>query len=58
MLARLAAAAALKATAPSEIAELFARSRLLARCGTTFGTGDLDPAAISLLLGERTLPQP
>jgi putative acyl-CoA dehydrogenase len=55
MLARLAAAAALKASAPREVAELFASTRLCGRRGATFGTGDLDATAASLLLG-RVLP--
>jgi putative acyl-CoA dehydrogenase len=51
-LALLAAAAALKVSAPREVAELFARTRLAADRGATFGTAALDPAATATLLNR------
>jgi putative acyl-CoA dehydrogenase len=54
-LARLAAAAALRATAPNEVAEAFARTRLAGRHGGTYGTAELDPHPVARLL-ERVLP--
>ena len=56
-LAMLAAAAALKASAPSEVAELFARTRLSGRRGASFGTGAVGEAGTATLLG-RALPEP
>jgi putative acyl-CoA dehydrogenase len=53
-LAQLAAAAALAASAPGEIAESFARTRLLGRRGLTFGTSDLSDAETRTAL-ERAL---
>jgi putative acyl-CoA dehydrogenase len=54
-LAQLAAAAALAASAPGDIAAAFARTRLWGRRGSTFGTGDLSPAELRAAL-ERALP--
>jgi putative acyl-CoA dehydrogenase len=54
-LAQLAAAAALKASAPAAVAEQFARARLGGRAGAAFGTSALDAATEALLL-ERALP--
>jgi putative acyl-CoA dehydrogenase len=53
-LAGLAVAAALNQSAP-QIAELYARARLVASPGSSFGTSPLDANATSLLLG-RLLP--
>ena len=54
-LARLAAAAALAASAPEGLAAAFARTRLVQRSGATFGVCAIDPADVILLL-ERVLP--
>ena len=54
-LAVLAAAAALRESAPPAIAEMFARSRLAAPRGATFGTSDLSAADADLIL-QRALP--
>jgi putative acyl-CoA dehydrogenase len=54
-LAQLAAAAALTASAPEEIAGAFARTRLSGRRGLTFGTGGLSAAETRTAL-ERALP--
>jgi len=54
-LALLAAAAALTSSAPSAIAEAFARTRLAAAPGANFGTSELDATDIAALL-ERALP--
>jgi putative acyl-CoA dehydrogenase len=54
-LAQLAAAAALQGYAP-RVAELFARTRLAARRGGSFGTSALDAGDVALLLG-RALPE-
>ena len=54
-LARLAAAAALATCAPPAVAEAFARTRLAATPGVSFGTSELDAADIAALL-ERALP--
>jgi len=51
-LAQLAAAAALKASAPREVSELYARTRLPALRGRTFGTAALDPTATVTLLNR------
>ena len=53
-IALLAAAAALKASA-SPVAEVFARTRLSGRRGSTFGTSDIADREASMLL-ERALP--
>ena len=53
-LALLAAAAALTESAPS-VAEPFARARLLARRGGTFGTADLSVPEVTML-SDRALP--
>ena len=55
-LALLAAAAALTESAPS-VAEPFARARLLARRGGTFGTCGLSGTEVTML-SERALPRP
>jgi putative acyl-CoA dehydrogenase len=49
-LARLAAAAALKDSAPQSVAEAFARVHLSDRCGATYGTGNLDAGTVAILL--------
>jgi len=54
-LALLAAAAALAASGAPGVAEIFARARLAARRGATFGTAALDPEAATHLLA-RALP--
>jgi putative acyl-CoA dehydrogenase len=54
-LALLAAAAALRASAPAAIAELFARTRLVAPRGVMLGTTDISVAEIEALLA-RALP--
>jgi putative acyl-CoA dehydrogenase len=54
-LATLAAAAALRASAPARTAELFARSRLAASRGATYGVSDISPDAAAML--ERALPR-
>jgi putative acyl-CoA dehydrogenase len=54
-LAQLAAAAALQNYAP-RVAELFARTRLAARRGGSYGTSALDAGDVALLLG-RALPE-
>ena len=54
-LAQLAAAVALRASAPAAVAASFARTRLGGRSGTNFGAVALDPATMSSLL-ERALP--
>ena len=54
-LALLAAAAALCASAPSSVAELFARTRLGGPRGMMLGTSDINSAAIDALL-SRALP--
>jgi len=53
-LALLAAAAALRSSAPSEVAELFARTRLSAHHDAMYGTSDLGAGEPRLL--ARTLP--
>jgi putative acyl-CoA dehydrogenase len=55
-LAQLAAAAALKASAPRQVAESYARTRLLGLHGRTFGTATLDAKATATLL-SRVLPE-
>jgi putative acyl-CoA dehydrogenase len=54
-LAQLAAAAALASSSPSAVAEAFARTRLAAAPGASFGTSGLDTADIAVLL-DRALP--
>ena len=54
-LALLAAAAALNAGRPRQVAELFAHTRFAAHRGATFGTTELDAADIAVLL-KRVLP--
>jgi putative acyl-CoA dehydrogenase len=54
-LAQLAAAAALRQSAPPEVAELFARTRLEARHGAMFGASDIRSEEARRLL-ERALP--
>ena len=54
-LALLAATAALRQSAPPEVAELFARTRLEARHGAMFGTSDVRAEEASRLL-DRALP--
>jgi putative acyl-CoA dehydrogenase len=54
-LAQLAAAAALNAQGRAELAEIFARTRLPAPRGGSYGTSDLAAAEITLLL-TRALP--
>ncbi len=54
-LAQLAAAAALKAQGRGEVAEIFARTRLSGRRGSTYGTSDLVAAETTSLLA-RVLP--
>jgi putative acyl-CoA dehydrogenase len=54
-LAMLAAAAALAAGAPGDVAEAFARTRLAMACGGTFGTANLTEVEV-MMLSERTLP--
>jgi len=51
-LAVMAAAAALAESAPAQIAELFATTRLPRRRGATYGTAHLDGDAMSLLLSR------
>jgi hypothetical protein len=50
----LAAAAALRSSAPPEVAELFARTRLSARQDAMYGTSDLGVGEARLL--DRALP--
>jgi hypothetical protein len=50
----LAAAAALRGSAPPEVAELFARTRLSAHHDAMYGTSDLGAGEARLL--ARTLP--
>jgi putative acyl-CoA dehydrogenase len=54
-LAVLAAAAALAEGAPPDVALAFARTRMAATRGATYGTADLDPSEVPRLL-ERALP--
>jgi putative acyl-CoA dehydrogenase len=54
-LAVLAAAAALRASAPAPIAEAFARTRRGRSRGATYGCADLSPAETSAIL-QRALP--
>src|SRR5262245_8091176 len=54
-LALLAAAAALRASAPPAVAELFARTRLKAPRGVMLGTSDINSAEIDALVA-RALP--
>jgi putative acyl-CoA dehydrogenase len=54
-LAMLAAAAALAEGAPGHVAQAFARTRLAMQRGGTFGTAQLDDAAVTML-SERALP--
>jgi putative acyl-CoA dehydrogenase len=54
-LALLAAAAALRASAPPSVAELFARTRLGGPRGAMLGTSDMKPVEIDALLA-RALP--
>jgi putative acyl-CoA dehydrogenase len=56
-LAHLAAAAALQASAPGEVADSFARARLSGRRGATYGTSELGVAAMATFLA-RVLPAP
>jgi putative acyl-CoA dehydrogenase len=51
-LALLAAAAALKTSAPPAIAEAFARARLSGQAGTTFGTGTLESSDVDTLIAR------
>jgi putative acyl-CoA dehydrogenase len=53
-LALLAAAAALRSSAPPDVAELFARTRLSAHHDAIYGTDDLGAGETALL--ERALP--
>jgi putative acyl-CoA dehydrogenase len=53
-LALLAAAAALAQSAPA-VAQIFARTRLSGRRGSTFGTSDISDSEVAMLL-ERALP--
>ncbi len=53
-LALLAAAAALKASAPADVSETFARARLAQRAPLTYGASNLEAAATTLI--ERVLP--
>ncbi len=54
-LATLAAAAALRASAPARVAEVFARTRLAGARGATYGVSDISaPDAAAIL--ERALP--
>jgi putative acyl-CoA dehydrogenase len=55
-LAILAAADALKSSAPASVAEAFARRHLMNRRGALYGGGAIDPAVAALVL-ERALPQ-
>jgi len=54
-LATLAAAAGLRAAAPAWMAERFARARLAAARGATYGTSDISAADAAAIL-ERALP--
>jgi putative acyl-CoA dehydrogenase len=54
-LALLAAAAALAEGAPADVAQAFARSRLVSPRGGTFGTAHLNDAEVTML-SERALP--
>jgi putative acyl-CoA dehydrogenase len=54
-LALLAATAALRASAPAALAELFARTRLVGPRGVMLGTSDISAAEIDALL-TRALP--
>jgi len=54
-LALLAATAALAEGAPGSVAQAFARSRLAAVRGGTFGTANLDDVEVTML-SERVLP--
>ena len=54
-LATLAAAAALKATAPAAVAEAFVRTRLARQHGALYGADGIDAATAELLL-QRALP--
>jgi putative acyl-CoA dehydrogenase len=54
-LATLAAAAALRASAPAWLTEIFAHTRLAASRGATFGASDVSAADASAIL-ERALP--
>ena len=54
-LAMLAAAAALAAGVPGDVAETFARTRLVGSRGGTFGTADLGDAEVAIL-SDRALP--
>lgn len=56
-LAQLAAAAALQACAPPEVAAIFARTRLAGPRAATYGTSTLNAAETALLL-RRALPEP
>ena len=55
-LAQLAALAALQASAPAEVAALYAQARLEGRPGATYGTAAIDAASIGLLL-RRAMPE-
>ena len=55
-LALLAAAAALRGSAPSRIADQFARARLAGAHGALYGAQAIDPATAELLL-QRALPE-
>ena len=54
-LATLAAAAALRASAPAWVTESFARTRLATARGATYGTSDISAAEAAAVL-ERALP--
>jgi hypothetical protein len=55
-LALLAAAVAVKGSAPPGIAQAFARARLSARGGVTYGASGLEATEVSTLL-SRALPE-
>jgi putative acyl-CoA dehydrogenase len=55
-LAALAAAAALNATAPSQVADAFVETRLVAPRGALYGTSSIDAPTAELIL-QRALPE-
>jgi putative acyl-CoA dehydrogenase len=55
-LALLAAAAALRVSAPAAVAELFARTRLVGQRGAMLGTSDISVTETEALLA-RALPE-
>ncbi len=55
-LALLASAAALRGSAPPQVADYFVHSRLSKTHGALYGTQEIDPAVIALLL-RRALPE-